>query len=157
MDYLVVEEIVAPVTNGRIAIPELGIDEPLSPRGSFRFTDLPVSADEDNPTEVTVIFSAPGLGSFTFLHLRLYPGTVGPHLTPQLTEVPRVDDLSRDHREIRLDASRELPNAGSGASDTSFALSTLSAVLALAGAALLLAGGTVLLWQRRGLRLGRRS
>jgi len=98
VDGVVIDDREVPITDGRIAIPELGIDIPLAEDGSFHLSDLPASADPGNPTEVTVIFTAPGLGSFTYLHLRLYPGHVGPNLTPQLIDTPRVDDLSRGHR-----------------------------------------------------------
>ena len=98
VDGVVVDETQVPVTDGRIAIPELGIDMPLALDGSFRFSALPVRADPASPTEVTVVFTAPGLGSFTFLHLRLYPGSQGPILTPQMIDTPRVGDLSRGHK-----------------------------------------------------------
>ncbi len=97
VDGVVVDETLEPITDGRIAIPELGIDMPLSPDGTFVLSNLPASADPDNPTEVTVIFTAPGLGSFTFLHLQIYPEHVGPNLTPQLIDTPRVNDLNRAH------------------------------------------------------------
>lgn len=94
VDGVVVDETEVPITDGRIAIPELGIDMPLAADGTFQLSDLPVGVDPDNPTEVTVIFTAPGLGNYTVLHLPLYPGPVGPILTPQLIETPRVNDLS---------------------------------------------------------------
>ena len=65
VDGVVVDQTLEPISDGRIAIPELGIDMPLSADGTFALSNLPASADPDNPTEVTVIFTAPGLGSFT--------------------------------------------------------------------------------------------
>ena len=93
---LVVDETVELIRDGRIAIPELGIDMPLSPDGTFRLSNL-ASGTPHAVIQVTVLFTAPGLGSYTYLHLRLYPGTVGPNLTPQLIDVPRVNDLNRAH------------------------------------------------------------
>jgi hypothetical protein len=93
VDGLVVDQALEPISDGRIAIPELGIDVPLAAGATFAFDSLPVSTDPDNPTEVTVIFTAPGLGSFTYLYLRIGQGH-RPNLTPQLTATPRVDDHS---------------------------------------------------------------
>ncbi len=95
VDGVVIDETEVPVTDGRIAIPELDIDMPLAADAAFVLSSLPVNADTDNATEVTVVFTAPGLGSYTYLHLRLYPGTVGPNLTPQMIGAPRVNDLTR--------------------------------------------------------------
>lgn len=117
IDGVVHDQTQVPVTDGRIAIPELGIDLPLAADGSFTFSNLPVSADLDNPTEVTVIFTAPGLGSFTYLHLRLYPRPVGPNLTPQLTDTPRVNDRSRFHPDrdrAPVNTSGAFPDTGGG-------------------------------------------
>lgn len=149
VDGVVVDQTLEPISDGRITVPELGVDEPLSANGSFRFTDLPLSADPDNPTEVTVIFTAPGLGSFTYLHLRLYPGTVGPHLTPQLTETPRVDDRSRAHGgdDGHVNISGELPSTGSGFAAGSASFMS-SALLALGGAALLSVAASIRLMHR---------
>ena len=97
VDGYVVDETQVPVTNGRIAIPELGIDEPLADDGTFSLSNLPVSADLESPTEVTVIFTALGVGSFTYEHLRLYPGTLGWILRPQMIDAPRVNDRRDAH------------------------------------------------------------
>lgn len=131
VDGIVIDETQVPVTNGRIAIPELGTDQPLLEDGSFSFSDLPVSADPNNPTEVTVIFTAPGLGSFTFLHLRLYPGPVGPILTPQLIDIPRVDDLARERG-----TGGPLPATGTGHPVGDTPPFAVVAILALLGATL---------------------
>ena len=136
VDGVVVDETEVAVTDGRMAIPELGIDMPLAADGSFNLSNLPVSADPDNPTEVTVIFTAPGLGSYTYLHLRLYPGTVGPNLTPQLIDTPRVDDLSRGHR----GTGPALPEAGGGGSIADGGRPVVPALIALVGAALICTG-----------------
>ena len=112
VDSVVVDETELPVTDGRIAIPELDIDVALAKDGSFRLSDLPVDADTDRPTEATVVFTAPGLGSFTYLHLRLYPGPVGPNLTPQMIDTPRVNDRSIYH--AHSEDTRGFNNAGAG-------------------------------------------
>jgi hypothetical protein len=91
---VVVHEIEEPVASGRLAIPELGIEMTLAYDGSFELTDLPVSDDANRPTKVTAIFTAPGLGSFTYTHLPLYPGRAGWILTPQMIETPRINDMS---------------------------------------------------------------
>ncbi len=152
VDGVIVDEIEVPVTDGRIAIPELGIDLPLGADGSFSFSDLPVSADPDNPTEVTVIFTAPGLGSYTYEHLRLYPGTVGSRLTPLMTGTPRVNDRGRAHPErdrAQMDVSGDLPQAGGGGPVAGSGPPVASWLLVLLGAALVCAGA--------GTRLIRRS
>ena len=138
VDGAIVEQIEGPVTDGRIAIPELGIDRPLAADGSFHFSDLPVSADQDNPTVVTVIFTAPGLGSYTYEQIRLRPGTVGSNLTPQMIESPRVNTGG-----IRT----ELPDTGSGPVAGS-GLPSAFGLLALVGAAFLCAGAATHLMRR---------
>ena len=136
VDGVVVDETLEPISDGRIAIPELGIDMPLAADGTFALSNLPVNADPDNPTEVTVIFTAPGLGSFTFLHFLIYPGPVGPTLTPVLIDTPRVDDHSdRGGPQV----SSALPEAGGGPAAGS-GLPVAPALLALAGVALIFAG-----------------
>ncbi len=107
VDGVVVDETEVPITDGRIAIPELGIDMPLAADGTFNLSNLPVSADPDNPTEVTVIFAAPKLGSFTYLHLRIGQG-YRPILTPQLIDSPRVTDVTNRHTHA---ASPALPDS----------------------------------------------
>lgn len=97
VDGLVVEENLEAITDGQIAIPELGLDMPLPEDGEFDLRDLPASAKPENPTRVTVIFTAPGLGSFTFLNVPIVPW-MNPVLTPVLIDEPRVDDLSRASR-----------------------------------------------------------
>ena len=92
---VVTHETEVPVTNGRIAIPELGIDQPLESDGSFSLRALPVNPNPDRGPIVTVIFTAPGLGSFTYRHLHLYPGPSGAILTPQMIGSPRVDELDQ--------------------------------------------------------------
>ena len=144
VDGVIVDEIEVPVTNGRIAIPELGIDEPLAADGTFSFSDLPVSSDPDNPTEVTVIFTAPGLGSYTYEHLRLRPGTVGPNLTPQMVETPRNNDRPR----APIDVGGDLPNMGGGPVAGSGA-PVASGLLALVGAALFCAGASIRMIRRQ--------
>ncbi len=129
VDGVVVDETLEPISDGRIAIPELGIDMPLAADGTFALSNLPVSADPDNPTEVTVIFTAPGLGSFTYLHLRIGPG-YRPILTPVLIDTPRVDDHSM----------RSFPETGGGGPAAGSRLPVTPALLALAGAALIFAG-----------------
>ncbi len=138
VDGVIVDEIEVPVTDGRIAIPELGIDQPLAADGSFHFSDLPVSGDLDNPTEVTVIFTAPGLGSYTYEHLHLYPGTGGPILTPQMIDTPR----NNDHPRAAIDVSGDLPKTGGGGPAAGSGLRVTSALLALSlvGAALVCVG-----------------
>ena len=138
VDGVVVDETEEPIMDGRIAIPELGIDMPLAADGTFALSNLPVSADPDNPTEVTVIFTAPGLGSYTYLHLRLFPGTVGPIPTPQLIDTPRVNDLNRAH--FHDDSMRAFPVTGGGGPATGSGLPVAPALLALVGAALVFAG-----------------
>ena len=97
VDGVVVDETLEPISDGRIAIPELDIDMPLVVGATFDLSNLPASADRDNPTEVTVVFTAPGLGSFTYLYLRIGPG-YRPILTPVLIDTPRVDDHSLARR-----------------------------------------------------------
>lgn len=97
VDGVVIDQTLEPIGDGRIAIPELGIDMPLGADASFDLPDLPASADPDNPTEVTVVFTAPGLGSFTYLHLRIGEG-YHPILTPVLIDTPRIDDHSLARR-----------------------------------------------------------
>ncbi len=139
VDGYVVDETKEPVTDGRIAIPELGIDEPLAANGSFRFTNLPVSGNPDVLTDVTVIFTAPNLGSYTFLNLRLYPGAGGPILRPLLIATPRVNDVSYEHRHGVFD---DLPQAGGGGpmADAGSPVAPALIAFALVGAALLCAG-----------------
>ena len=59
---LVVDETVELIRDGRIAIPELGIDMPLSPDGTFRLSNL-ASGTPHAVIQVTVLFTAPGLGA----------------------------------------------------------------------------------------------
>ena len=129
VDGVVVDETLEPISDGRIVIPELGIDMPLAADGTFELSNLPASANPDNPTEVTVIFTAPGLGSFTYLHLRIGPG-YRPILTPVLIDTPRVDDHSM----------RGFPETGGGGPAAGSRLPVAPALLALAGAALIFAG-----------------
>ena len=146
VDGVIVNQTQVPVTDGRIVIPELGIDLPLATDGSFSLSDLPVSADLDNPTEVTVIFTAPGLGSFTYLHLRLYPGTGGPILTPQLTDTARVNDRSRFHPDrdrAPVNTSGAFPDTGGGGPVPGSGSPAASGLLALVGAALLGAAASI--------------
>ena len=142
VDGVIEEEIELPVTDGRIAIPELGIDQPLAADGSFHFSNLPVSADLDNPTEVTVIFTAPGLGSYTYEHLRLHPGTGGPILTPQMISTPRTSGHPR--------APGPLPDTGGGGPLAGSGPPVASGLLALVGAALVCAGASMRLMRRLG-------
>ena len=110
-----------------------------------------MSADLDNPTEVTVIFTAPGLGSFTYLHLRLYPGPVGFNLTPQLTDTPRVNDRSRFHPDrdrAPVNTSGAFPEAGGGGAVAGSGSPVASGLLALVGAALFCAGASIRLMRR---------
>lgn len=93
VDGLVVDEELEPISNGRIAIPELDIDTPLETDAEVRLRNLPASADRENPTKITVVFSAPGLGDFTFRNVPIGPW-VDPILTPVLIDQPRVDDLA---------------------------------------------------------------
>ena len=137
VDGVVVDETLEPLSDGRIAIPELGIDMPLAADGTFTLSNLPVSADPDNPTEVTVIFTAPGLGSLTYLHLRIGPGE-GPILTPVLINTPRVTDVARAH--THDDSMRGFPETGGGGPAAGSGLPLTPELLALAGAALILAG-----------------
>jgi hypothetical protein len=90
VDGVVMDETEVPVSDGRIRIPELGIDMPLAPDGTFGFNDLPMSADSQDPTEVTVVITAPGLGEYRYEHMRLYPAWVGATLTPQLIRSRRT-------------------------------------------------------------------
>ena len=137
VDGVVVDETLEPLSDGRIAIPELGIDMPLAADGTFTLSNLPVSADPDNPTEVTVIFTAPGLGSLTYLHLRIGPGE-GPILTPVLIDTPRVTDVARAH--MHDDSMRGFPETGGGGPVAGSGLPLTPELLALAGAALIFAG-----------------
>ncbi len=134
IDGVIHDQTQVPVTDGRIAIPELGIDQPLAADGSFHFSDLPVSADPDNPTEVTVIFTAPGLGSYTFEHVGLYPGTGGPILTPQMISTPRTSDHPR--------APGPLPGTGGGGPGAGSGPPVATGLLALLGVLLLCIGAT---------------
>ncbi len=120
-----------------------------------------MSGDLDNPTEVTVIFTAPGLGSFTYLHLRLYSGEhlrldsrpVGAILTPQLTDAPRVDDRSRfhpDRERAPVNTSGAFPATGGGGPVAGSGSPVAAGLLALAGAALLCAGASIGLMRRFG-------
>lgn len=151
VDGVVIDETLEPLNDGRIAIPELGIDMPLAADGTFRLSDL-ASATPDTLIQVTVVFTAPGLGSFTFLHLLIYPERVGPNLTPQLIDTPRVNDLNRAH--FHGDSFPEagghvgpaagtLPEMGGGAPTDGSGLLVAPALLALLGAALIWAGAAI--------------
>ena len=160
VDGVVVDETLEPLSDGRIAIPELGIDMPLSPDGTFQLSDL-ASATPHTLIQVTVVFTAPGLGSFTFLHLLIYPEDLGPNLTPQLIDTPRVNDLNRAH--FHGDSFPEgghagpppsrLPEAGAGATAAGAGAPVAPALLALAGAALVCAGAAI---PRQGCALAER-
>ena len=145
VDGAIVDEIEVPVTDGRIAIPELGIDQPLAADGSFHFSDLPVSADLENQTIVTVIFTAPGLGSYTFEHVGLYPGTGGPILTPQMIDIPRVNDQGL--------IQSGLPETGGSGPVAGSGLSLALWLLALGGAGLLCAGAATRMIMRSARRV----
>ncbi len=140
VDGVVVDQTLEPISDGRIAIPELGIDMPLSVDGTFALSNLLASATPHTIAQVTVVFTAPGLGSYTFLHLLVYPGPVGPNLTPQLIDTPRVNDLNRAH--FHDDSMRAFPVTGGGFPAAGSGLSVAPALLALAGAALIFAGAT---------------
>ncbi len=145
VDGVVVDQTLEPISDGRIAIPELGIDMPLSADGTFALSNLLASATPHTIAQVTVVFTAPGLGSYTFLHLLVYPGPVGPNLTPQLIDTPRVNDLNRAH--FHDDSMRGFPVTGGGPA-ASPGLPVAPALLALAGAALVFAGSATLRTRR---------
>ncbi len=105
---LVLDEKLEPISGGRVSIPELEVDRALAADGKFDLRDLPASSDPLNPTEVSVVFTAPGLKSFTYLHLPVAPN-FHPILTPVLTTTPRVDDLSYGRAPDRPDAD---PSSG---------------------------------------------
>ena len=92
VDGIVTAEEENPVAEGMLAIPELDVSVAIGPDGSFSVSDLPVNADPADVTEVTVIITAPGSGSFTYNNLRIGPG-YRPILSAQLTQDPRVDDV----------------------------------------------------------------
>jgi hypothetical protein len=61
IDGVVVDEVLAPVVKGEVAIPELEVDVNLGSDCTFDLSDLTVSASSDDPAELTVVFSAPDL------------------------------------------------------------------------------------------------
>lgn len=91
VDGVVVEEILEPVANGRVTIPELGVAQELALDGSFNFSDLSMPRD---PMLISVEVQADGYRPTTWAnYIVLYPDT-GPHFTPriELGEEPKLID-----------------------------------------------------------------
>ena len=95
VDGVVVDEILEPVTNGRVSIPELGVEQPLGPDGSFSFRRLELP---QIPMLVSVEVEADGYRPTTWANnLVLYRG-LGWNFTPRLVlgNEPKLTDACPD-------------------------------------------------------------
>lgn len=95
VDGAVVDEILAPVTNGQVSIPELGVDQDLALDGSFNFAHLSLP---QYPMLVSVEVQAAGFRPTTGAnYLVLYRG-LGPIFTPRLElgNEPKLTDSCPD-------------------------------------------------------------
>jgi len=112
VDGVVVDEKLEPISDARVSISELAVDMPLDRFGSADLSALPIGQGDE--ATVTVVFTAPGLGSFTFRNLEIGGGLL-PNLTPVLTDQPRVTDVSRGARAaIRTSATSGSTESGTG-------------------------------------------
>lgn len=81
VDGVIVEEILAPVTSGRVSIPELGVAQELALDGSYNFTDLSLPR---YPMLVSVEVRADGYRPTTWAsYIVLHPDS-GPIFTPRI-------------------------------------------------------------------------
>lgn len=78
---VVVEEITEPVTNGTVSIPELGVEQPLGPDGSFSFRRLEFSRDH---MLVSVEVEAEGFRPTTWANYLVLSAGTGPNFTPRI-------------------------------------------------------------------------
>ncbi len=92
---VVVEEITEPVTSGRVAIPELGVEQPLGPDGSFSFRRLEFSRDH---MLVSVVVQAEGFRPTTWANRLVLSAGTGPNFTPriELGTEPKLTDPCPD-------------------------------------------------------------
>ncbi len=90
-DHIVVEEITEPVTNGTVSIPELGVEQPIGPDGSFSFTSLELTGV---PMLLSLEVAAPGYRTTTWAKYLIMYGSLGPNFAPRVelgTEPELID------------------------------------------------------------------
>ena len=95
VDGVVVDEILEPVTNGRVTILELGVEQPLGPDGSFSFRRLQFSRGH---MLVSLEVQAEGFRPTTWANRLVLSAGTGPNFTPriELGTEPKLTDPCPD-------------------------------------------------------------
>lgn len=95
VDGVVVDEILEPVTNGRVTILELGVEQPLGPDGSFSFRRLQFSRGH---MLVSLEVQAEGFRPTTWANRLVLSAGTGPNFTPriELGAEPKLTDPCPD-------------------------------------------------------------
>lgn len=82
-----------PLSGAAVEVSSLALRTTTDASGNAQLNNIAVANDVAAPTTIDVKITALGYGSFTYLHVPLYP-TSRPILTPVLTAADQVDDLS---------------------------------------------------------------